>query len=212
MNVGHLQDRLYWGLNRAANVLGHVTDAYRPEGVSDPLDGSNRYLRLNAAFSRADGSFDQPVGYGIAVWRGYFDASYTRVGDYLVYNDNIWFVAAQQSLAPVLCIKTNNVLSITRLLTPATGDAYGSTGATSTVNVISRWPASLLGTSSGGTSPTQLPGDTTIPNWTGLLPSIHGQILLPSDIVTDERGTSSVIIAAELSDLGWRLNLRQATT
>jgi hypothetical protein len=45
-----------------------------------------------------------------------------------------------------------------------------------------------------------------------LLPSVHGQILQPQDIITDEHGTSGIVIAAELSDLGWRLNVRRNTT
>jgi hypothetical protein len=212
MDASRLQDRLYWGLNRAANILGHTTDAYRPTGASDPLKRPNRYLRLNAAFSRADGNFGQPVGFGVAIWRGYFDASYTRVGDYLVQNDDIWFVAAQQSLAPVLCVKANRVLTITRQITPTTGVPYASGSPDSTINVISRWPASVLGVSAADMSATKLPDDTAVPNWTGLLPAVHGQTLQTSDIITDELGTNSVIVDAELSDLGWRLNIRQVTT
>src|SRR6476659_6217898 len=115
MDVNHLQDRMYWGLNRAAHVLGHLTDAYRPSGNSNPVDKSNRFLQLKTAFARADGSFSQPVGYGVAIWRGYFDASYTLVGDYLVQATNTWFIAAQQSLLPALCVLTNRIVSVTRL-------------------------------------------------------------------------------------------------
>jgi hypothetical protein len=212
MDVDHLQDRLYWGLNRTASILGRVTDAYRPHGAADPLDRSNRYLQLPAAFSRSDGNFAQPTGYGVAVWRGHFDASYTRTGDYLVQEHDIWFIAAQQSLLPILCVKTNRLISITRQQTPTTG-AYNDAGnVNSAINVISRWPASLLGISTEGRSPTQLPGDTKIPTVTALLPSIHDQVVRPADIVTDEDGNTGIVVAAELSDLGWRLNVRSVTT
>lgn len=212
MDAGRLQDRIYWGLNRTANILGQVADAYRANGTSDPLDRSNRYLRLHAAFSRADGNFTQPIGYEVAVWRGHFDASYTQVGDYLVRKKEIWFIAAQHSLLPVLCVRTNHVISITRQTVPITGASNDPTSATSTINVISRWPASMLGTGTEGRSPTQLPGDTRIPNVIALLPSTHDQILQPADIVTDENGTTGIVVAAEISDLGWRLNVRNVTT
>ena len=213
MEVGHLQDRLYWGLNRTANILGRVTDAYRPVGVSEPVSRSNRYLQLRAAFSRADGNFDQAVGYGVALWRGHFDASYTNVGDYLVQGDETWFIASQQSLLPVLCVKTNRVISISRQLSPSTGTTYDpTTGATSPISVISRWPVSMLGTGTEGKSTAQLPGDTGIPSCIVLLPSVHEQILQPADIVVDEYGMRGVIVASELSGLGWRLNIRQVTT
>jgi hypothetical protein len=212
MDADHLQDRLYWGLNRMANKIGQVTDAYRANGTSDPLDRSNRFLQLHAAFSRVDGNFAQPVGYEVAVWRGYFDASYTRIGDFLVRAPDIWFIAAQHSLLPILCIKANRVISVTRQVIPAASTSTGTTVVASSINVISRWPASVLGTGTEGRPVTQLPGDTRIPNAIALLPSTHGQVLQPADVVTDDLGTTSIVVAAELTDLGWRLNVRAVTT
>src|ERR1019366_2978123 len=212
MDVGRLQDRLYWGLNRTAAIAGRVTDAYRSSSSCDPLDRSNRYLKLPTAFSRADGKFDQPVGYGVAVWRGYFDASYTRVGDYLVNERDIWFIAAQDSLLPILCVKTNRVISITRQITPDIAISINGASQNSIINLISRWPASLLGTGTEGKSPTRLPGDTAVPNMIALLPSTHEQMIQPADIITDEYGITSIVVAAELSDLGWRLNFRHVST
>lgn len=212
MDEFHLQDRLYWGMNRAANVLGRVTDAYRTKGVANPLGRSNRYLQMRAAFSRQDGHFTQAVGYGMAVWNGYFDASYTHVGDYLVQEKNIWFIAAQQSLLPILCVKTNRIISITRQLTPATGTSYDLEPANSTITLISNWPASLLGISTEGKSPTRLPGDTVTPIMVALLPSVHNQVIQPTDVIIDEHGSTSIVVAAELSDLGLRLNVRHVST
>jgi hypothetical protein len=212
MDADRLQDRLYWGLNRMASKVGRVTDAYRANGTADPLDRSNRFLKLHTAFSRADGNFTQPVGYEVALWRGYFDASYTRVGDYLVHEHDIWFIGAQHSLLPVLCIKTNRIVSITRQIIPAIGTSVSALTAASSTTVISRWPASILGTGTEGRPVTQLPGDTRIPTAIALLPAVHGQILQPADVVTDELGTTVIVVAAELSDLGWRLNVRAVTT
>ena len=146
------------------------------------------------------------------LWRGYFDASYTRVGDYLAHDRDVWFIAAQHSLLPILCVKTNRVISITRPLIPITGTSYGLTSSASMINVISQWPASLLGTGTEGRSPTRLPGDTAIPNVIALLPATHEQILQPTDIITDDHGKTGIVVATELSDLGWRLNVRQVST
>jgi hypothetical protein len=211
MQASHIADRINWGLNRTAKILGRETDAFRANGTSQPLDRTNRYLRLRAAFSRSDGTFGQPVGYGIATWRGYFDASYTRVGDYLVQEQDVWFIAAQDSLLPVLCVKTNAVLSVVRQIAPSTGTSTPRSEGT-TADIISAWPASVIGIGSQGRPPTQLPGDTTIPNMTVLLPATHQQQLQPSDTIIDQYGSTSVIVSAELSDLGWRLNVRDITT
>jgi hypothetical protein len=210
VDVDHLQDRLYWGLNRAANILGRPTDAYRPAGTTNPINRSNRYLRLRAAFCRVDGNFSRSVGYGVAIWRGHFDASYTRVGDYLVQGCDVWFIAEQEPLLPVLCVRTNRVISITRQLTPGTGASTAA--ADTTVTIMSNWPASLLGTETEGKSSAHLPGDTTIPSWTALVPYVQDQVVQPTDIVTDAQGIKGVVVAAELSNLGWRLIVRQVTT
>ena len=176
------------------------------------MDRSNRYLRLQAAFSPANGQFDQPVGYGTAMWRGYFDALYTQAGDYLAQGRHIWFVAAQENLLPVLCVKTNRTISIARSVSPSTGDAYGSATPNATKSVISGWPASVLGTHSSDKPPARLPTDISVPSWTILLPPSVPSTVCPGDIITDNDGSTSVVVAAEFSDLGWRLNARLVTT
>lgn len=212
MDVARLQDRFYWGLNRAANVMGVPSDAYRPTGASNPLDRTNRYLRLNAAFSRVDGRFDHTPAYGEALWRGHFDASYTRAGDYLVNSGGIWFIASQYSLLPVLCVKTNRIISITRPANPVTASASVSSTPTAAIPLMSRWPASVLGIRAEGKSPTRLPGDTMVANMVALLPSSHNQVLQVTDLITDDLGETSVIVTTELTDFGWRLNVRRVTT
>jgi hypothetical protein len=106
MDPARLQDRIHWALNTAARAIGVQTDAYRPTGVSEPLDPTNRFLRLPAAFTVPDGRFARPNGYGDALWYGVFDAAYTRPGDYLVQQDATCFVAAQQRLLPFVSGQT----------------------------------------------------------------------------------------------------------
>ena len=118
MDPAHLQDRIHWALNTAARAIGIQTDAYRPSAVSEPLDPVNRFLRLRAAFTAPDGRFARPNAYGDALWHGVFDAAYTRPGDYLVQEGAIWFIAAQQRLLPVLCVRTNRVVAFWRPAAP----------------------------------------------------------------------------------------------
>ena len=105
MKASSLQDRISRGLGAVALAIGGTAEAYRPSCVGDPLDRINRFLRLNAAFSARDGRFRHPNGYGSALWYGFFDAAYTRAGDYLVQADSTCFIAAQQPLLPPLCVK-----------------------------------------------------------------------------------------------------------
>ena len=212
MDAAYLQDRVYWGLNRVANKIGHITDAFRPVGTCDPLDQSNRYLRLKAAFGRADGNFAKAVGYGDPAWRGYFDASYTKVGDYLVQGTDIWFIVSQQSMLPVQCVKANKLISISRPAVPDTGASYGSGTAAPNEIVLARWPVTLLGIGSRDKPPAQLPGDTTLSAWTAYLPVIPDCTIRVSDFVTDASGGIGIVSAAESTDLGWRLDIRRLST
>jgi hypothetical protein len=211
MDAQQLQDRLNWGLNRAAKVLGKPADAFRPEGPGNPLRKVNRFLRLPAMFSPADGNLDEVMGFGNALWRGHFDGAYTRPGDYLVQDEGIWFIASQHNLSPILCVKTNAVITISRPIAPDTGTAYGSTSLNSTVELITQWPASVLGVTTAGHSPSNLPTASVIPRWTVIIPSSHRQTPRKSDIVTYNDQNNGTIAAVEQSDLGWRLIVHQAT-
>jgi hypothetical protein len=214
MDAERLQDRIRWGLNVAARTLGVATDVYRPSGVSEPLRPSNRILRMHAAFSAQDGRFSQPDGFGAALWHGLFDAAYTQPGDYLVQDGAVWFIAAQQRLLPVLCVRTTRTLSFSRAGAPtSTGvNSYGGITAVTTTPLLTGWPASVLGASGGGRPDTDLPGDTTVPYWSVLLPAWPGVTLLTADLLTDDLGRNATVAAAELTALGWRVTAKQATT
>ena len=64
----------------------------------------------------------------------------------------------------------------------------------------------------GGSPAAELPSDTSVPYWTVLLPAFPGVVLLPADLMTDDLGRNAVVSAAELTGLGWRLTVKQATT
>lgn len=209
-----LQDRIFRGLNAAARTVGADTDAYRASGNSEPLAATNRFLRLRAAFIPHRGGPTRPNAHGEALWHGIFDAAYTRVGDYLVQADCVWFIASQQRLLPVLCVKTNRIVSFRRPATPSTTgvNAYGGANSNLDDALLTNWPASILGTAGGGHPSADLPGDSSVPLWTGLLPAVSGVILLPADLMTDDLGRHSVVASSEPTELGWRISMKQVTT
>ncbi len=214
MDSNTLQDMISRGLGTAARVLGGPTDAYRPVQASSPLAPENRYLRLPAAFSAPDGRFRQPDPYGAALWHGVFDAAYTLPGDYLVQGSQTFFIAAQQPLLPVLCVKANRIVSFARAAAPtaAGANAYGGFIEATASPLMTGWPANVLGLGGRGKPEADLPGDESIPLWTVLMPAWPGVYLRPADLMTDDLGRNSVVAAAELSELGWRLTVRQAIT
>jgi hypothetical protein len=207
-----IQDRFQWGLNRAAQVAGEEADAYRPRGHCAPLSAENRYMRLPALFTGMRGRFERPLEFGTALCQGIFDASYTQAGDYLVQGNAIWFIASQDPLLPVLCVRANSVVSFYR---PEYGtdidvDAYGGIVSDELIPLADGWPASVLGTTEGGRSAAELPGDKGVSQWIVILPRSVEIMFQPADLMRDDLGRSGIVSSAERSDLGWRLLVKQA--
>jgi hypothetical protein len=214
MSLDHIQDRIRWGLNVAARHLGAPTDAYRPSGASGPTAPANRYLRLHAAFTAPDDRFQRPNGYGAATWHGVFDAAYTKVGDYLVRNGDVWFIAAQQDLLPVLCVKADRLVSFARPDAPSNAgvNAYSGVTTDTTTPLLTDWPASILGVGGSGMPSADLPSDQSVPYWTVLMPAYGDVVLLPADLMQDDLGRNGTVAAAELTALGWRITVKQSST
>lgn len=214
MNGLKLQDRLYLGLGRSARYVGRSANAYRPKSPFNPLDPTNRFLRLPATFVSAKGNENRTIGYGEALCHGIFDGSYTRVGDYLVMPTGIFFVASQDPLLPILCVRTNRTISVSRpnMQSATAANAYGGYTSGQSSILMTDWPVSVLGENRSSASETKLPSDQAIPYWAILLPAQAGITLSPGDIVTDDLGRTAVIAGSELTDLGWRISAKMATT
>jgi len=213
MDALKLQDTISRALGRAATVAGLWFDAYRPNGVTDLLATRNRFLRLNALLTPDTGDLRRPVGYAHPTWSGIFDTAYTQPGDYLVHPAATWFIAAQQPLLPVLAVKATRVVTFARPAAPqAAGlNTYGGLTTASAVPLTGPWPASVLAAGNGGQD-AGLPADAPPGSWTVLLPAIAGVVLRNGDLFTDDLARAGVVSSAELTDLGWRLMVKQATT
>ena len=210
MDSRTLQDRIDRGLGAAARHVGAPCDAYRPADPLRPLAPQARYLRLHATFTTEDHGLRRPVAYGRATWSGIFDTAYTRPGDIIAGPGGIYFIAAQQPLLPALCVLTTRTVTVTRSAAPATAgvNGYGGLLAATATTTLAGWPASILFAGAG--SPGDLPGESSTPVWTILLPATPVP-LAGADLVTDDRGVSYVVGSAELTALGWRILAKQAT-
>ena len=216
----NITDAIRHGLGVAARAVGAWCDLYRPAGATAPMDGANRLLRLPASFANAQG-FGVPVGYGEALWEGYFDAGYSRAGDYIAGPDGVFFIASQPRLGPVLCVRTNRILCFSRPQAPllAGVNRYVGVQPTAATPLLLDWPANVLAAGVGGRGalPADAPGvQGGSGGWAVLLRAVRVAgapvLLRPGDLAHDDIGRSGVIASAELTDLGWRLHLRQAAS
>ena len=214
MQSDRIQERIYWGLNRSARAAGTWADAYRPNGNGQPVSDDNLFMRLPAIFSGIRGGFASPNGYGMPMCEGIFDATCTKPGDYLVRGVDTWFIASQEPLLPILCVRTNLTVSFWRVANTlgANGSDYGSVDRAKRECLIESWPASVLGDSAARGMARQRPSDEQLPRETVLLPVSVPVLLRPGDLMTDELGREAVVVAAERSSLGWRMSIEQAST
>jgi hypothetical protein len=206
------QDFVSRGLGIAAQAMGLTTDVYRPAGPTAPMSARNRLVRLHAAFTDADARFSRPPGYGDAIWYGLFDTAYTRSGDYLRQNDDVWFVASQPRLMPALCVRADRIVSFARPVTTRTIGAAGYSGVElgESQLLLRDWPASLIGATGVARTQGRLPADGGMTEGVVLLPVTPGVHLEPGDVMLNELARRSVVVATELTELGWRLAVRQA--
>jgi hypothetical protein len=216
MNGAELQDRLQRAAGRTAAIAGQTCDLFRPNGPIDPLAPANRILRLPAAFLPLGGGFRRPVSQSQSLWEGLFDSAYTKPGDILRRSGDgaIFFIATQQPLLPVLCVRALRLVTITRPTTAnlAGLNIYGGVVAATDATVAAAWPASMTSQGSQGTSQTNLAAEIAAGTWQVLLPSSLELELRTTDRVTDDRGRVGVIASAETTELGTTLTVRQAST
>lgn len=213
MNGRKLQDRLYLGMGLSAKYIGQSTDTFRPAGPHKPLQKINRFMRLPAAFISAQGGENRANSYGDPLWHGIFDASYTRTGDYLVAPSGTFFVISQDPLLPVLCVRVNRMITVSRvtLQSGAALNAYGGYVAGRSSALLTEWPASVFREAKSGPAAAGLPADQSVPYWTVLLPPTPTVSLAGGDIIVDDLGQTAIIAVPEITNLGWRISAKMAT-
>lgn len=219
MYAERLQDIVHLGLGRAARAVGQWCEVMRASGPHDPLAPANMVMRLQVGLSSPDGRFARSVAHGQLYWQGLFDAAHTRPGDYLVRRETrqgaadggVWFIGAQQKLLPVLCVRATRVVDFIRPPAPMRPGAGSYGGADGVAQVLLRgWPVGAIPSGGRGTGDAALPDAAGGASWTVLLPSLGGVVLRGGDVMVDDIGRRGVVASADLSDLGWRLRVREA--
>lgn len=208
-----VQDSIDRGRGAAARVLGTAYDVYRPRDGGNPLLAGQKILSLPAAFNAADDRFCRPGVHTTALWHGVFDAAYTRVGDYLVGSSGIFFIAGQDPLLPVVCVRANRVVSLARPAAPSGGaGSYGGVVRGAARPLLTGWPGSLLAMSGERRNQVGLPAEGQMTFAVLILPVLPAIVASPrpADLLNDDLGLAWVVNAVEQTPLGWRVFVRQA--
>ena len=216
MDPAELQDRVHRGLNAAARAVGsghrclQAIGSIRAAGAQEPIPAPARRLHVTGwQVSRI------PIMYGDALWYGIFDAAYTQPGDYLV-QARFRLVHRRTAAAAAGVVRTDQPHRL--ILAPGRAVDYRREhlwwrhhrDQRNTARRTGR-RACLARRTEAVRTPTCR---ATVRSPTGPFccrqsPDV---ILLPSDLMTDDLGRNAVVAAAELTDLGWRMTMKQATT
>jgi hypothetical protein len=145
-------------------------------------------------------------------WRGTLDGVYTKPGDYLVVNDEIYFVASQAPFQPIICVRTNRTISIGRATQVPVGSAaaYGGFSPANTTAFLTDYPSAVVVENKMSPSSAGLPTDQAIPYWAVYLPAHPSVTILAGDLISDEIGRSAIVSYADQSAMGWHLIAKMA--
>ena len=203
----------------AARKTGLQHDIFRPVGATNPLDVAHKIASLPATWKPASpgDAFRGANLYGKPAWFGYYDFLQTRVGDYMVRQEDnaTWFIIAQQHLLQPTAVECNAVVSFVRPTSAASFGAqttYNGDQLATEVPLLTGWPASMLAGSKGEKTDIVIPGDTRLPWFSVLLPAVGGVDLLTNDIMLDGAGRRYKVSSVEKTDLGFRLSVAYSQT
>jgi hypothetical protein len=204
------------GFVHVAANLGAACQQYRPSGTGNPL--ATQFGTVMVAIdTTAALTFKSPRQRAKPEsWYAACDLTLIRAGDYLVTpTSDTYFVGAVDAFAPARLINCNAVVSIWRpgAMTPGPG-FYGGDVATAGENLLATtWPCAMVQGTKGERGEVGLPGDTRLPWFSVLLPTIpgvqlrHGDVLVDTQVIPARYTVSSI----ELTPLGWRLSAALAT-
>lgn len=200
-----------WG-GKMATVFGRPSVVYRPRGSGDPIVPGHVVLTPMVAIDSVNTfKFTTPQSFGKPTFFAAFDARLARIGDYLVQDQDIYFLVTIDDIAPPQLTRCNRRVTLLRTLnTPKAGlMPYGGTTAGNEAPRFMCWPASVLEKSKGDRGDMGLPGDKKFGNVEMILPVSLPDVPRTSDIITDDLSRRFVVTSAEQTFMGWRVLAQQ---
>lgn len=200
------------GFKIAADVTGFTYDLYRPTDPLRPLRLLDKIGPIKATFdARPSLKFAIPPATNDATRYGIMDNAAVLEGDYLVGEQETFFVAHKSIFYAAVCFRCNAVLSMRRLIAPGGFGAVAdrSDASTGEATLFQGWPATLLFAGRGRGGADNLPGDLPSPEYTINLPIIPGiPAPQPEDVIVDEHNRRFAVAWWEKGEVGWRIVAR----
>lgn len=212
MDGERLQQRVYSGYEKAAKRVGLPHDHYRPINPLSPIGPSSHIGTILAAVSEpgSDYAFKAAEYHRESTVRLLADGRILHIGDYIHRNGRYWFVASMAHIRSIIAVRCDLILTLKRPQAPGLNglNGYGADIRPLSTTVAAGWPASVQIAGHGRTDE-PLPSDAGAGRRRILLPPM-GVTVLHSDILEDEDTNRYTIMAAERTELGWRIDAMHA--
>lgn len=192
---------------------GRMFEVHRPVYSTAPLASP---LRTTLAYLYRD-----PRGHGNADWLLMIDDAAAQPGDYLVRGDEIYIYGRRSFMLPAQAMRCNHQVALLRrpaAITPTGEQPYGGICVAESQVVlgdidennrmVTGWPASILigGRQGAGA---HLPLSVANGGFEIMLPATVPEPLHASDLLLDNLGRQFITDTCELTDLGWRLAVKE---
>jgi hypothetical protein len=213
-----INQKIRFGYAKAAEKLGQPFSLYRPTTSIDPLNSVNLVGVLPAVASM-DWTWMKSNKPGNAIWFLCIDGQDSSLplaaveGDFIV-GDHIFYILSKEYQLPMQGMECNATIKIVRPTQSiaAGGQGYAGFEEGSSELLVSLMPASILMQGRGKNSETDLPTDTTNPNWIIMMPNYGDVHLRTGDIVIDNTNENYILSVTEDTEFGWRLTAQKVVT
>lgn len=207
MNGAIVQNRIYAGYAKTAQMTGRDYAVYRSDTSLFPADSGNLLATIPMSFAR-DKNFAVPNKYLNATWLCWADGRLLQTRDILIGPYGTFYIGDMQPLLPMQAIKCNKTVKVGSVAYSVTGDI-----TTETDFYAEGVPAFFQFTREDiqkPLGPATLQLGRAITHWNVFIPLANGT-LKQDDIMEDEDGIRYTVDAPDFTNLGYVARVRLAT-
>jgi len=210
-----LQKQLWKAYGKVAKTLGaHEYEVYRSAVLDQPIQDANVIDTRLVSFSK-DTKYNKPDTSGKSSWMCWIDGRFeglfdVQKGDYLYSESSgdTYYIASASDHMYIQAVKANDTITITRTGYGDSGSGFSSNAVTTVGSSI---PCDILQPSSGGGSgyiPAATSSTDALPKYEIYVADTYNEVQI-RDLVTDQNGAESQVLAIYSDDLGSKLITQQ---
>lgn len=210
MDGAHIQRLIDRGLAIAARHIGTPYDLYRPIGIDNPLQDSNRIDTLQASFN-IGGKYAGQSKANQLYWQviaGGQEIPPLVIGDYLI-GDATYVIVARDQLLPPIAVRCTGVMSFSRVVEDTSVGRREYQAPVPQVPYASGIPVATAIKRESGKPTADLPADASLRGFYAAFFYLPPGTVRTRDTVADEMGRKFQVTAVDVGLFGTEALLEQ---